>query len=101
VIVDAQVHLWKADAPDRTWLPNRVAQLPEPFTVEQLVPMMDEAGVDRACRRPGRAIATTVRIRSGYFPIKSMPIAEQTVALVPNWTQSLRGASFGLKAMAL
>lgn len=48
MIVDAQVHLWKANTPDRPWLPNRVAQLPEPFTVEQLVPMMDEAGVDRA-----------------------------------------------------
>ena len=28
--------------------PNRVAQLPEPFTAEKFVPMMDEAGVDRA-----------------------------------------------------
>ncbi len=48
MIVDAQVHLWKANTPDRPWLPGRVAQLPEPFTIEQLVPMMDEAGVDRA-----------------------------------------------------
>jgi predicted TIM-barrel fold metal-dependent hydrolase len=48
MIVDAQVHLWKANTPDRPWLPNRVAQLPEPFTIEKLVPMMDEAGVDRA-----------------------------------------------------
>jgi predicted TIM-barrel fold metal-dependent hydrolase len=48
MIVDAQVHLWKASTPDRPWLPGRVAQLPEPFTIEKLVPMMDEAGVDRA-----------------------------------------------------
>jgi predicted TIM-barrel fold metal-dependent hydrolase len=48
MIVDAQVHLWKANTPDRPWLPNRVAQLPEPFTIEKLVPMMDTAGVDRA-----------------------------------------------------
>jgi len=48
MIVDAQVHLWKANTPDRPWLPNRVAQLPEPFLIEQLVPTMDEAGVDRA-----------------------------------------------------
>jgi predicted TIM-barrel fold metal-dependent hydrolase len=47
MIVDAQVHLWKANTPDRPWLPNRIAQLPEPFTIEKLVPMMDEAGVDR------------------------------------------------------
>jgi predicted TIM-barrel fold metal-dependent hydrolase len=48
MIVDAQVHLWKAEAPDRPWQPGRVAQLPEPFLTEKLVPMMDEAGVDRA-----------------------------------------------------
>ena len=48
MIVDAQVHLWKANTPDRPWLPDRVPQLPQPFAIEQLVPMMDEAGVDRA-----------------------------------------------------
>jgi predicted TIM-barrel fold metal-dependent hydrolase len=48
MIVDAQVHIWKANTPDRPWLPGRVAQLPEPFTIETLVPMMDDAGVDRA-----------------------------------------------------
>src|SRR5262252_7183738 len=48
-IVDAQVHLWKADTPDRPWPPDGVgrAHLPEPFTVDKLLPLMDEAGVDR------------------------------------------------------
>ena len=46
-IVDAQVHLWKAETPDRPWVPGMVPQLPEPFTIEKLSPMMDEAGVDR------------------------------------------------------
>src|SRR4029077_13645111 len=48
MIVDAQVHLWKAITRGLPWLPNRVAQLPEPFLIEQLVPTMDEAGVDGA-----------------------------------------------------
>jgi predicted TIM-barrel fold metal-dependent hydrolase len=48
MIVDAQVHFWKANTPDRPWLPDRVAQLPEPFTADKFVPMMDEAGVGRA-----------------------------------------------------
>ena len=48
MIVDAQVHLWKAETPDWPWMPGRKAQLPEPFTIEKLVPLMDEAGVDRA-----------------------------------------------------
>ena len=46
-IVDAQVHLWKAETPDWKWVPGRRPQLPEPFTIEKLVPLMDEAGVDR------------------------------------------------------
>src|ERR1700716_845401 len=48
LIVDAQVHLWKAELPDWKWVPGLQPQLPEPFTIERLVPMMDEAGVDRA-----------------------------------------------------
>ncbi len=45
--MDSQVHLWKASTPDRPWVPGKKPQLPEPFTIERLVPMMDEAGVDR------------------------------------------------------
>src|SRR5436853_5822538 len=48
LIVDAQVHLWKAESPDWKWVSGLQPQLPEPFTIERLVPMMDEAGVDRA-----------------------------------------------------
>lgn len=47
VIVDSQVHLWKAETPDWRWVPGLQPQLPEPFTIERLLPMMDEAGVDR------------------------------------------------------
>jgi predicted TIM-barrel fold metal-dependent hydrolase len=47
IIVDAQVHQWKAQTPDRPWPPGRVAQLPEPFGYDKLLPMMNEAGVDR------------------------------------------------------
>ena len=39
--------MWKASSPDRPWVPGTRPQLPEPFTIERLVPMMDEAGVDR------------------------------------------------------
>ena len=46
-IVDAQIHLWKASTPERPWVAGAKPQLPEPFTIERLVPMMDEAGVDR------------------------------------------------------
>ena len=59
VIVDAQVHQWKAETPDRPWVPGRKAQLPEPFGYDKLLPMMNEAGVaggrDRAAVVGGRA----------------------------------------------
>jgi predicted TIM-barrel fold metal-dependent hydrolase len=47
LIVDAQIHLWKASTPERPWVSGRSPQLPDPFTIERLIPMMDEAGVDR------------------------------------------------------
>ena len=47
MIVDAQVHMWLANTPERPWTPGAQAQLPEPMTIERLVPLMDGAGVDR------------------------------------------------------
>jgi predicted TIM-barrel fold metal-dependent hydrolase len=47
LIVDSQIHLWPANTPERPWVPGAKPQLPEPFTFERLVPMMDEAGVER------------------------------------------------------
>ena len=47
-IVDAQVHLWKAESEDWNWVPGMKPQMPEPFTIEKLVPLMDQAGVNRA-----------------------------------------------------
>ena len=50
MIVDAQVHLWKAETPDRPWPTwGRAAQhLDEPLTYPRMLHLMDEAGVDRA-----------------------------------------------------
>ena len=47
IIVDSQVHLWKAESEDWKWVPGMKPQMPEPFTIEKLVPLMDQAGVDR------------------------------------------------------
>ena len=47
VIVDSQIHMWKANTPDRPWVPGTRPQLPEPMTIERMVPMIDAAGVDR------------------------------------------------------
>jgi predicted TIM-barrel fold metal-dependent hydrolase len=46
-IVDAQVHLWKAESEDWKWVPGMKPQMPEPFTLDKLIPLMDQARVDR------------------------------------------------------
>jgi predicted TIM-barrel fold metal-dependent hydrolase len=47
VIVHSQIHMWKANTPDRPWAPGTRPQLPEPMTIERVVPMIDEGGVER------------------------------------------------------
>jgi predicted TIM-barrel fold metal-dependent hydrolase len=47
IIVDSQIHMWKASTPERPWVPGTRPQLPEPMTIERVVPMIDAAGVDR------------------------------------------------------
>lgn len=47
-IVDSQVHIWKPNTAERPWVPNLTPQLPEPFTIEKLVALLDGNGVDRA-----------------------------------------------------
>jgi len=50
LIVDAQVHIWGANTPERPWPADGVgrAHTPEPLSAAQLVDRMDAAGVDRA-----------------------------------------------------
>ncbi|MGB6537971.1 MAG: amidohydrolase family protein [Xanthobacteraceae bacterium] len=94
MIVDAQVHLWKADTPDRPWLPDRVAQLPEPFTIEKLVPMMDEAGIDRAVIVPPSwegdrndyALEAVRRYPTRFAIMGRIPLTEpKTAEQFPDW----------------
>src|SRR5262245_56714315 len=47
LIVDAQIHMWPANTPERPWAEGARPQLPEPFTIERVIPLIDEAGVDR------------------------------------------------------
>lgn len=52
IITDAQVHVWEASTPERPWNPGRVAQLPEPFSYEDLRQHMKKSGVDRVVLVP-------------------------------------------------
>src|SRR5215471_14891288 len=47
LIVDSQIHMWPPNRPDRPWVAGAQPQIPEPFTIERVVPLIDEAGVER------------------------------------------------------
>jgi predicted TIM-barrel fold metal-dependent hydrolase len=93
MIVDAQVHLWKADGPDYPWNAGAKPQLPEPFTVERVVPLMDEAGVDRVVIVPpalndvnSYALDAVRRYPNRFAVMGRIPLQDpQSAALLPGW----------------
>jgi len=96
LIVDAQVHLWKAESPDWKWVPGLQPQLPEPFTIERLVPMMDEAGVDRAVIVPPSwpgdrndyALEAVKRYPTRFRVMGRIPLQDPKSAdLLPKWKE--------------
>jgi predicted TIM-barrel fold metal-dependent hydrolase len=50
MIVDSQIHVWTEETPERPWIPGgkQRAHLPEALTWQKALPLMDEAGIDRA-----------------------------------------------------
>ena len=96
MIVDSQVHLWKAETPDWRWAAGRVPQLPEPFTIEKLMPLMDEAGVDRAVIVPpswpgdrNDYALEAVKRYPGRFAVMGRIALEkpESAALLPKWKE--------------
>lgn len=51
-IVDAQVHVWGPETPDRPWAPGRHPHRATPLTPDELLRAMDAAGVARAILVP-------------------------------------------------
>jgi predicted TIM-barrel fold metal-dependent hydrolase len=96
IIVDSQVHQWKAQAPERPWPPGRVPQLPEPFGYDKLLPMMNEAGVDRVVIVPpsweGERNDYALEAASRYpdrFAVMGRVLlsSPQAPALLPKWKE--------------
>ena len=48
LIVDAQVHIWGANTPERPWPARHAPHRPEPFSADDLLKEMNTAGVDAA-----------------------------------------------------
>jgi predicted TIM-barrel fold metal-dependent hydrolase len=96
MIVDAQVHLWKASSPDYTWNPGAKPQLPEPFTIERALPMMDEAGVDRVVVVPpglndnnGYGLEAARRYPNRFAVMGRIPLQDpKSAALLPRWKEN-------------
>ena len=92
-IVDSQVHLWKASSADYPWNPGVKPQLPEPFTAERALPMMDEAGVDRVVVVPpglndvnSYALEVARRYPNRFAVMGRIPLEDpKSAALLPGW----------------
>jgi len=94
-IVDAQAHLWKAESPDWPWVPGRKPQLPDPFTIEKLVALMDEGGVDRAVIVPPSwpgdrndyGLEAAQRHPKRFGVMGRIPMKPDSAKLLPAWMQ--------------
>jgi hypothetical protein len=94
-IFDAQVHFWKANSPDWPWDPGVRPQLPEPFTIERALSMMDEAGVDRVVIVPWSlndrndcALEAAERYPNRFGVMGRARLQDpKSAALLPTWKQ--------------
>ena len=96
MIVDAQIHLWKAESEDWKWVPGLKPQLPEPFTIERAISMMDEAGVDRAVIVPPSwpgdrndyALEAVKRYPTRFRVMGKLPLQDpKSLDLLPKWKE--------------
>ena len=93
LIVDAQVHVWKGESADWPWIPGLKPQMPEPFTIEKLVPLMEEAGVDRAVIVPpdwpgfrnDYGLEAAKRYPDRFAVMGRIPMDPRSAALLPKW----------------
>lgn len=96
-IIDAQVHIWEADRPDRPWAQGmRAPQRPTPLTAEDLLGEMAVAGVSHAVLVPpswvGNCNDTVIEAARAYpdkftavgrFPVETHDIE----ALIGGWRE--------------
>jgi predicted TIM-barrel fold metal-dependent hydrolase len=98
MIIDAQVHIWEVDRPDRPWpQPRRnEPQLPNGFSAAEMIARMNAAGVDRAVIVPptwiGENNATAIEASQAYpsrFAVMGRfdPLRPDAEAALSGWKQ--------------
>jgi predicted TIM-barrel fold metal-dependent hydrolase len=98
LIVDAQVHIWGADTPDRPWPPGRAhqAQKPYPVTKDMVLKAMKQAGVERVVLVPpswegdrNDLALEAARLHPDRFAVMGrLPVEKpESRALVEGWTK--------------
>jgi predicted TIM-barrel fold metal-dependent hydrolase len=95
LIIDAQVHVWKAESADWQWVRGLKPQMPEPFTIEKLMPLMDEAGVDRAIIIPpdwpgyrnDYGLEAAKRYPNRFAVMGRISLNPRSAALLPKWKE--------------
>ena len=96
LIVDAQVPVLKAESAVWLWILGLKPRIPEPFTIEMLVPLMDEAGVDRAVIVPpdwsgyrnDYGLEAAKRYPYRFAVMGRIPLKDpRSAALLPKWKE--------------
>jgi predicted TIM-barrel fold metal-dependent hydrolase len=105
-IVDAQVHIWGANTPERPWPAGRdhLAQKPYPVTKELILAGMDEAGIDRVVLVPpswegdrNDLALEAARLHPNRFAVMGrIDLATPQPELIPTWRkqQGMLGLRF-------
>lgn len=94
IIIDSQIHVWKAETPERPWARQGEAHLPEPFGYDDLRREMKLAGVDRAVLVPpgfegdriDYALEGAARHPNRFAVMGRIPVQDPASgALLPGW----------------
>jgi L-fuconolactonase len=93
MIVDAQVHLWDEDRPDRPWPPDTSAHGHRRITGDELVAELDAAGVDRAVLVPpswegerNDVVLAAARAHPDRFLVMGRVASDTDPAALATWT---------------
>lgn len=96
-IADAQAHIWAANTPARPWLPGRTPHRATPLGAEELLGLMDAAGVARCvlippswdCDRNDLVLAAAQRWPDRFAAMGRFDLdAPDAIARVANWCRT-------------